>query len=1077
MNRPNDPTDYAPLLREALEELKRLGAELDREQARRTEPIAVVGLGCRFPGASDPDAYWELLRSGRDAITSVPADRWDADALLDPDPDAPGKIVTREGGFCDAVDQFDARFFNISDREAREIDPQQRLLMEVSWEALENAGYAADRLYGSTAGVFVGIATSDYAHLRQSVGGIRMIDAYSGTGNAHSVAAGRISYSLGLKGPCLAVDTACSSSLVAVHLAVQSLRNNECDLALAGGVNLILAPGMSVTFSRVRMLSPNGRCRTFDAAADGYVRGEGCGMIVLRRLSDALADGDRVLAVLRGSAVNHDGRSAGLTAPNGPSQEAVLNAALAESGLRPEEIDYIEAHGTGTPLGDPIELQAVARTYCPPDRARPLLVGSAKTNFGHLEAAAGIAGLIKLVLAIRHRQIPPNLHFREWNPHIAVDRKAVSVADRLQPWPEGKPSAVGAVSSFGFSGTNAHIIVESAQVVSPPATGAKRLVLPLSAKSRSALAALAARYTARLRGAAADEWPSICHTAALGRSHFQHRLAMVASSPAEAALLLEAFVAGGAPAGVFTEASSSGAAASSSVEERTAADYAAGRDVDWQQLFGETRPLRAELPTYPFERERYWHDSAESDGEAPSVAPVAASSTAQSGARSVASTTNRQARLGRRLSGRTPIFESRPADGPWSFVADHGVAGTPVVPGAAWLDLGAAAAAAIDPAGRYELANITFERLLPQAAAVGRTLELVVLPGIDGSEFQILSYHAGSPAGTLHARGRLRAAAEAEVALRSGGDGERPESIAARLGESLDAAALYDRLEKLGLHYGPKFRAVVGQVRHAAGEALGEICVGPTSAADPLPPWVIDACLQVCAAAVPNPAGSAAKANSGLSANNGPLVPVGVDRAMIFAPAGEKVFSHVRFRAPAADAAPAAPVVDVRVLDAEGRVIAEFTGLRFAAASAARTAERPKSVLSRLNKKASPKAPGATAVPASGGGLHPVFAVEPDPAGEATLNRAALLAVPASQRAARLSDYLHDRLLHALGRRQGTLDRNESLVNLGLDSLMVIKLNTQLERALSVELPMHLLLTGPSITQITELLLQRLKEE
>ena len=420
------------------------------------EPIAVIGMGCRFPGGvGSVEAFWEFLRTGQCGVAEVPADRWDVNAFYDPDPRAPGKMATRYGAFIDGVDQFDPLFFGISPREANFMDPQQRVLLEVAWEALERAGIAADDLTGSSTGAFIGISTTDYA--MQFVG--RDIDAFVGTGNAHSIAANRLSYVLGLQGPSMAVDTACSSSLVAVHLACQSLRAGECDLALAGGVNLLLLAETMVNFSQARMLAADGRCKTFDAAADGYGRGEGCGVVVLRRLSDAIASGGPVLAVVRGSAVNHDGRSNGLTAPNGPAQEEVIRQALAAAGVDPLDVGYVEAHGTGTPLGDPIEVRALGRVLAAGrDRSHPLVVGSVKTNLGHLEAAAGVAGLMKAVLMVQRGEIPAHLHFQEPNAHIPWDDLAVEVPTEHRLW-EGQPRIAG-VSSFGFGGTNAHVVIE-----------------------------------------------------------------------------------------------------------------------------------------------------------------------------------------------------------------------------------------------------------------------------------------------------------------------------------------------------------------------------------------------------------------------------------------------------------------------------------------------------------------------------------------------------------------------------------------------------------------------------------------
>ncbi|MEM6610981.1 MAG: polyketide synthase, partial [Cyanobacteria bacterium P01_C01_bin.72] len=374
------------------------------------EPIAIIGIGCRFPGANNPKSFWQVLSDGVDTITEVPSERWDIDAFYDPTPDTPGKMITRWGGFIAQVDQFDSSFFGISPREAEYIDPQQRVLSEVVWEALENTGLVPEKLSGSPTGVFIGIGNSDYNRLLAQ--DISSMGIYNGTGGSFCIAANRISYLLNLKGPSLAIDTACSSSLVALHYACHSLRQGESDLCLAGGVNLILSPETTIGFSQGQMMAADGRCKTFDASADGYVRGEGCGVVVLKRLADALKDGDRIRAVIRGSAVNQDGLSNGLTAPNGPSQQALIRQALAKAEVQPAQISYVEAHGTGTSLGDPIEVKSLKTVLLEGrEPEQPLLIGSVKTNIGHLEAAAGIAGLIKVVLSLENQEIPPHLHF------------------------------------------------------------------------------------------------------------------------------------------------------------------------------------------------------------------------------------------------------------------------------------------------------------------------------------------------------------------------------------------------------------------------------------------------------------------------------------------------------------------------------------------------------------------------------------------------------------------------------------------------------------------------------------------
>jgi acyl transferase domain-containing protein/NADP-dependent 3-hydroxy acid dehydrogenase YdfG/SAM-dependent methyltransferase/acyl carrier protein len=521
-----------------------LNEKLEAAGQRRHEPVAVVGMACRFPGgADDPERYWELLRSGRDATREVPADRWDVDAWFDPDEDVPGRMSVRRGGFLDRLDGFDAAFFGISPREAQTLDPQQRLLLEVAWEALEDAGLSADRLAGSATGVFVGLCNSD--HFLRALGrGAGSIDTYVASGNAHSVAAGRISYFLGLQGPAISVDTACSSSLVSLHLACQSLRSGESRVALSGGVNVMCAPETTVALTKGHMLAPDGRCKTFDAAADGFARGEGCGMLVLKRLSDAVADGDRVLAVIRGTAVNQDGRSGGLTVPNGPAQEAVIRAALADAGVQPADIGYVEAHGTGTSLGDPIEVRALAGalgTGRPEDD--PLLIGSAKTNLGHLESAAGVAGVMKVVLSLQHQRIPPHLHFHHPNPHIAWAEYPVAVAPEGRAWPRGARRRLAGVSSFGFSGTNAHVILEEAPTPEPVASVVDRPLhcVPISARTGEALSELAAGHAAVLAQGRDLPLADVAHTAGAGRAHFAERLAVVARDASEARDALAAF--------------------------------------------------------------------------------------------------------------------------------------------------------------------------------------------------------------------------------------------------------------------------------------------------------------------------------------------------------------------------------------------------------------------------------------------------------------------------------------------------------------------------------------------------------
>ncbi|CDO89681.1 polyketide synthase [Mycobacterium triplex] len=533
----SDVADY--LLGEVLELSEQTAVPQPAAVTTRTdEPIAVVAVSCRFPGAPDPEAFWELLSGGVDAIREVPEERFDIDEFYDPDPETPGKTYTRFGGFLDDIDGFDPEFFGISPREAVWIEPQQRLMLETVWEGLERAGYAPAALRGSRTGIFAGVAANEYAHLL-SAEPIDKIEPYFITGNALNAISGRVAFALGFEGPAVAVDTACSSALVAVHQACQALHSGDCDLALAGGVNVLLSPVTVIAASRARMLSPVGRCKTFDASADGYVRSEGCGILVLKRLGDAERDGDRVLAVIPGSSVNQDGASSGLTVPNGGAQQRLIGAALARAGLAGSDVDYLEAHGTGTPLGDPIEVQAAAAAYGGArDPNRPLLMGSVKTNIGHTESASGAAGLIKVVLSLQHELLPQSLHFDTPSPHIPWDSLPVRVVGESTPWQtNGRPRRAG-VSSFGFTGTNAHVLIEEAparagsptQDSSDSPDGGEVNVLALSARSPEALVALAQRYETWLSAHPDVDLADVCLTAGTGRSHFEHRAALVVDS-------------------------------------------------------------------------------------------------------------------------------------------------------------------------------------------------------------------------------------------------------------------------------------------------------------------------------------------------------------------------------------------------------------------------------------------------------------------------------------------------------------------------------------------------------------------
>jgi acyl transferase domain-containing protein/NADP-dependent 3-hydroxy acid dehydrogenase YdfG/SAM-dependent methyltransferase/acyl carrier protein len=739
MNAPAPASNERQVKEQTLRLLQRMQAKLTAAEGRMSAPIAIVGMGCRFPLGDTPDALWASLQAGRDGVSAVPAERWTAAAG-----------GAGHGAFLRDIDRFDAAFFGISPREAVAMDPQQRIVLEVAWEALENAGIAADRLEATRTGVYLGCCTADYARLGDA--DAQASDGYAATGGAPGVAAGRIAYTLGLNGPALVVDTACSSSLVALHLAVQGLRAGDCTVALAGGVNLTLMPQGAATLDRLQMLSPDGHCKAFDASADGFVRGEGCGVVVLKRLADAEAAGDRVLAVIRGTAVNQDGRSAGLTAPNGPAQEAVIRAALANAGLPPDAVDAIEAHGTGTSLGDPIEMHALAAVFG--GRSKPLRVGSVKTNIGHTEAAAGIAGLIKAVLMLRHQTVPASLHFTTLNPHIDLAGVPIEVPTASTAAELG---CVG-VSSFGFSGTNAHILLERApaDASSAPATGTSQLLI--SARTPAALRELVGRYRALLD--AGVPFADLCHSAAVGRAR------------------LPWWVCVDHPDKLLTVEPS---------------------DAPPPEL-PPTTGRRIDLPTYPFQRQRYWLDESE---QLP----------------------------GRRLrqAGDSQLFEVQVLPGS-PRVADHRVRGEPLLPAA---DMVERLRAAAEVTGQgAALVDVTFDRPLP--VPTPRTLQIVGAPlalfSRDGDAWQ--QHASATPA-------------------------PRQESPAADLAtlrrqcsELMDTAAYADWLRETGLEYGPYYDCIESLSR-GPSQALAKLKPAPYVA-------LLDAALRI-AGAVHFGAGGAAR--------------------------------------------------------------------------------------------------------------------------------------------------------------------------------------------------------------------------
>lgn len=685
LGRPVPPTlfyDFPSIDRVAshLTESPQSAAPVYAAPDQTSNAIAIIGLGCRFPGAGNPEEFWSLLREARDAVVAQKSRRA-----------GPGRW-----GLLERVEDFDADFFGISGREAEVMDPQQRLLLELAWETIEHACVPPRSLAGSRTAVVIGISNADYIRLAKDE--TAETDPYTATGNALSVAANRISYLLDLRGPSWAVDTACSSSLVAVHQACETLRRGECDAALAGGVNLILSPQLSSAFANAGMLSPDGQCKAFDAAANGYVRGEGGGMVLLKRLDDAVRDNDNILAVIRGSAVNQDGRSNGLTAPNGPAQQAVIRDALRAAGVNARDISYVEAHGTGTPLGDPIELNSLISVLNEDRRPEDhCWVGSVKTNIGHLEAAAGIASLIKTVLAIQHREIPAHLHYRSLNPRISMENTPFRIVDRTTTWTGIDGSRFAGLSSFGFGGTNAHVILGEGpvqQLGTFPEEAAVNVVA-FSARTRHALRALAGLYAAYIETHPEIQLQDFGYSVNTGRCHFAQRVAVTASNLEELQSKLRA-IAEGSPA--------------TPESDSRIAEYLSGSSIDWAALYRGHLRRRLPLPTYPFERRRYWMNSTD---------------------------TGTHPLLGRRLEQHahqpaTCIWESHFDDSAAQFLRGHSILGSPVLPYSAYVEMALSAASQMGSENYSTVTGLTLHHplFLPENQAL--TVQTVVSPQSSG---------------------------------------------------------------------------------------------------------------------------------------------------------------------------------------------------------------------------------------------------------------------------------------------------------------------------------------------------------
>jgi len=803
----------------------------DRELSRPAAAmdIAVVGMACRFPGARDYDEYWRNIVARKNCIREVPADRWDWRRYYGDPRQEPNKTTVKWGGFIDDIDKFDPLFFGIAPSEAAFIDPQHRLFLETAWHAVEDAGYSIGSLSGKKIGVYAGVSKNDYSELMRE--SRQDITPYISTGTVHSILVNRVSFLFNLRGRSEAVDTACSSSLVALHNAIRDIAGGECEAAIVGGVNALITPTMFISHTKSGMLSPDGQCKTFSAGANGYVRSEGVGVVFIKTLRQALLDGDHIHAVIKSSAINHGGRANFLTSPTTEAQAAVVKEALRRASIDPRSIDYIEAHGTGTPLGDPIEINGLKRAFAElmPELAQTqgaaphCALSAVKTNVGHLESASGMAGMIKVIMAMKHRQIPSIRNFDRLNPYIELDDSPFYIATETLPWKNGDHPRRAGISSFGMGGVNAHVVLEEAPARAPDAVATpERCVVPLSAR-KGRLKAYAEVLLENLKERGAAEAPGlrdVAYTLQSGRDVFEERLAIVATSIEELTGRLEAFVAQGTNDGVYTSDSrAEGEAGPQSGDDPAglATRWVRGAKVDWAGTAGPGSPRRVPLPTYPFARRRCWFtDVTSKDPVAPEAEADAPRREASGSARTL-----------------------RPAD---FFIKDHVVQGNPMLPAVAHLELARAAAAARPGESRH-IRRLKDVYWLTPVVVEGRDVEveLALTPQSEGIKFEVRQNQ------TVHSQGIMADLPGGTVDVRR----VDIAAIRSRCRTGLGKAELYPLLREHGLAYGPSFQVIERYV-HNDREILAELRLPEEQHADAgqfvLHPSIMDGVFQAITA-------------------------------------------------------------------------------------------------------------------------------------------------------------------------------------------------------------------------------------